>query len=132
MNIITNIISKLITKTKNLIKPPYKFGETEQLLSDIVDLMCEQEDTDFMMAPTIGKYYVSNRRMEYYIVINDFGIAITNHKFSFERSISNRFSEILIWKVQKCMDVDREAFEKDVFRNQLDLLSDIKVSLITK
>ena len=122
----------IITKIKNIIKPPYKLGETEQLLLDIVNLMCEQEDTDFMMAPTVGKYYVSNRRMEYYIVINDFGIAITNHKFSFERSISSNFSTILINRVQQSMDIDREAFEKDVFRNQLDLLSDIKVSLITK
>jgi hypothetical protein len=122
----------IITKIKNIIKPPYKLGETEQLLSDIVNLMCEQEDTDFMMAPTVGKYYVSNRRMEYYIVINDFGIAITNHKFSFERSISSNFSTILINRVQQSMDIDREAFEKDVFRNQLDLLEDIKVSLITK
>jgi hypothetical protein len=122
----------IITKIKNIIKPPYKLGETEQLLSDIVNLMCEQEDTDFMMAPTVGKYYVSNRRMEYYIVINDFGIAITNHKFSFERSISSNFSSLLINRVQQSMDIDREAFEKDVFRNQLDLLEDIKVSLITK
>jgi hypothetical protein len=122
----------IITKIKNIIKPPYKLGETEQLLSDIVNLMCEQEDTDFMMAPTVGKYYVSNRQMEYYIVINDFGIAITNHKFSFERSISSNFSSLLIKRVQESMDIDREAFEKDVFRNQLDLLEDIKVSLITK
>jgi hypothetical protein len=122
----------IITKIKNIIKPPYKLGETEQLLSDIVNLMCEQEDTDFMMAPTVGKYYVSNRQMEYYIVINDFGIAITNHKFSFERSISSNFSSLLINRVQQSMDIDREAFEKDVFRNQLDLLEDIKVSLITK
>jgi|694.fasta_scaffold108630_7 hypothetical protein len=122
----------IITKIKNIIKPPYKLGETEQLLSDIVNLMCEQEDTDFMMSPGFGKYYVSNRRMEYYIVINDFYIAITNHKFSFERSISSNFSTILINRVQESMDIDREAFEKDVFRNQLDLLEDIKVSLITK
>jgi hypothetical protein len=122
----------IITKIKNIIKPPYKLGETEQLLSDIVNLMCEQEDTDFMMAPTVGKYYVSNRRMEYYIVINDFGIAITNHKFSFERSISSNFSSLLIKRVQESMDIDREAFEKDVFRNQLDLLSDIKVNLLQK
>jgi hypothetical protein len=122
----------IITKLKNIIRPPYKLGETEQLLSDIVNLMCEQEDTDFMMAPTVGKYYVSNRRMEYYIVINDFGIAITNHKFSFERSISSNFSSLLIKRVQESMDIDREAFEKDVFRNQLDLLSDIKVNLLQK
>ena len=122
----------IITKIKNIIKPPYKLGETEQLLSDIVNLMCEQEDTDFMMAPTVGKYYVSNRQMEYYIVINDFGIAITNHKFSFERSITSTFSTLLIKRVQESMDIDREAFEKDVFRNQLDLLSDIKVNLLQK
>ena len=122
----------IITKIKEMIKPPYKLGETEQLLSDIVNLMCEQEDTDFMMAPIVGKYYVSNRRMEYYIVINDFNIAITNHKFSFERSITQKFSEMLINTVEKCMDVDREAFERDVFRNQLDLLSDIKVNLLQK
>jgi hypothetical protein len=122
----------IITKIKEMIKPPYKLGETEQLLSDIVNLMCEQEDTDFMMAPIVGKYYVSNRRMEYYIVISDFNIAITNHKFSFERSITQKFSEMLINTVEKCMDVDREAFERDVFRNQLDLLSDIKVSLLEK
>jgi hypothetical protein len=122
----------IITKIKNIIKPPYKLGETEQLLSDIVNLMCEQKDTDFMMAPTIGKYYVSNKRMEYYIVLNDFVIAITNHKFSFERSISSNFSSLLIKRVQQSMDIDRAEFEKDVFRNQLDLLEDIKVSLITK
>lgn len=122
----------IITKIKNIIKPPYKLGETEQLLSDIVNLMCEQEDTDFMMAPTVGKYYVTNKRMEYYIVVNDFNIAITNHKFSFERSISSNFSTILINRIQQSMDIDRAEFEKDVFQNQLDLLSDIKVSLIQK
>lgn len=122
----------IITKIKNIIKPVYKMGETEQLISDIVNLMCEQKDTDFMMAPISNKYYISNRRMEYYIVLNDFFIAITNHKFSFERSISSNFSSILIKRVHQSMDTDRQAFEKEVFRNQLDLLGDIKVSLIEK
>jgi hypothetical protein len=120
----------IITKIKNTIKPPYKMGETEKLISDIVDLMCEQDDTDFMMSPNIGKYYISNKRMQYYIVINEFNIAITNHKFSFERSICYKFSGLIIKKVKLCMDVDREAFERDVFKNQLDLLTDIKVSLL--
>jgi hypothetical protein len=122
----------IITKIKEIINPPYKMGETEQLISDIVNLMCEQEDTDFMMSPIVGKYYITNKRMEYYIVISDFYIAITNHKFSFERSITSKYSAIILQKVKECMDIDRAAFEKDVFRNQLDLLNDIKVSLTTK
>ena len=122
----------IINYITNIIKPKYKMGETEVLISDIVNLMCDQEDTDFMMSPIVGKYYITNKRMEYYIVINDFHIAITNHKFSFERSISDKFSTIILRKVKECMNIDREAFEKEVFRNQLDLLSDIKFSLMPK
>jgi len=122
----------IITKIKQLINPPYKMGETEQLIYDIVKLMCEQKDSDFMISPLTNKYYISNDRMEYYIVIYDFNVAITNHKFSFERSITNKYHTLLVDMVNQYMDRDRENFEKDVFRNQLDLLSDIKVSLLEK
>jgi|TARA_R110000822_G_scaffold207971_3_gene343924 hypothetical protein len=123
---------KIINKIKQMVKPSYKMGETEQLISDIVNLMCEQDDTDFMMAPIANKYYITNKRMEYYIVIYDFNIAITNHKFSFERSITSKFSGIILKRVKECMDADRDEFEREMFKNQLDLLSDIKLSLMSK
>ena len=123
---------KIINKIKQMVKPSYKMGETEQLISDIVNLMCEQDDTDFMMAPIANKYYITNKRMEYYIVIYDLNIAITNHKFSFERSINSKFSAIILKRVKECMDADRDEFEREMFKNQLDLLSDIKLSLMSK
>lgn len=118
----------LINKFRERVFPTYKLTETEQHIKDIIDLMLKQNDTEVITSPISGKYYITNKRLQYYIMVNDFGISITNHKFSLEYGASPKYTEIVIEVVKQYMEKDREKFEQEVFKNRIELLKGIKKS----
>jgi hypothetical protein len=103
-------------------------NETEQQIKDVIDLMLKQKDTDVISSPVSGKYYISNKRLQYYIMVNDFGVTITNHKFSLEYGAAPKYTSIVIEIVRQYMERDRERFEQEVFKNRIELLKGIKRS----
>ena len=57
----------MIDWLKNKLIPKYKPNEKEQLILDIVTNLCEQSDTDIKMAPISGRYFLVNKRLEYWV-----------------------------------------------------------------
>jgi hypothetical protein len=128
LKLLVNLNSKLREK----IIPTYKMNETEQHIKDVVDLMLKQKDTDVITSPISGKYYISNKRLEYYIMVNDFGVSITNHKFSLEYGAAPQYTSIVIDVVKQYMETDRHKFEQEVFKNRIELLKGIKKSFVNQ
>jgi hypothetical protein len=122
----------LSSKFREKIIPSYKMNETEQHIKDVVDLMLKQKDTDVITSPISGKYYISNKRLEYYIMVNDFGVSITNHKFSLEYGAAPKYTSIVIDVVKQYMETDRHKFEQEVFKNRIELLKGIKKSFVNQ
>ena len=124
-------MKSLFTKFKEKIIPSFKPQEHEQLLIDIIGLLFDDEDTECITAPISGKYYISNKRLGYYVKVGDTSVTITNHKFTYVAQSPLPFNDYVINVVRDYIEKDREEFEKKVFHNELQLLQNIKSSIKT-
>jgi hypothetical protein len=122
-------MQKIINVIHRRIFPEYKMNEKEQLIYDIVEGLCSQEDTDVKMAPLSGRYYLVNKRLEYWVKIWEDGITITNHKFSLTNGALQAYQAMLIKLVEKTIETHRNEFESTVFKNEVELLENIKVNV---
>lgn len=124
-------MKSLFTKFKETFIPAYKPQEHEQLVIDIIGLLFDDDDTECITAPISGKYYISNKRLGYYVKVGDTSITITNHKFTYVAQSPLPFNNYVIDVVRDYIEKDREEFEKKVFHNELQLLRNIKSSIKT-
>lgn len=115
----------LFEKLLEKVSPKYKPNEKEVLIISIIKEMCSQSDTDIMMAPISGRYFIVNKRLEYWVRLWEDGVTITNHKFTFSNSSPQAFQSILIKEVEKAIEKSRDEFEKTVFQNEVQLLENI-------
>jgi hypothetical protein len=124
MNLFKSIREKII--------PGFKPAEHEQLVIDIIGLLFDDDDTECITAPISGKYYISNKKLGYWVRVGDSSITITNHKFTYVAQSPIAFNDYVINVVRDYIEKDREEFEKRVFQNELELLKNIKSSIKSK
>jgi hypothetical protein len=122
----------MINWLKDKLNPKYKFNEKEQLIMDIVTNLCKQSDTDIKMAPISGRYFLVNKRLEYWLRIGDDGITITNHKFTYSNMSPQQFQSIVIGVVESAIEESRTEFEMAVFQNEVELLENIITNIKSK
>lgn len=123
---------KFLEKIKDTLLRKYRPQEHEQLVIDIIGLLFDDVDTECITAPISGKYYISNKRLGYWVKVGDDTINITNHKFTYVIQSPLPFSDYIINVIREYIEKDREEFEKRVFQNELDLLKNIKSSILEK
>lgn len=119
----------LFKSIKERIIPSYKPAQHEQLVIDIIGLLFGDDDTECITAPISGKYYISNKKLGYWVKVGDSSITITNHKFTYVAQSPVNFNDHVINVVRDYIEKDREEFEKKVFQNELELLKNIKSSI---
>ena len=124
-------MKSLFVKFKEKLIPSFKPQEHEQLVIDIIGLLFDDEDTECITAPISGKYYISNKRLGYYVKVGDTSVTITNHKFTYVAQSPLPFNDYVINVVRNYIEKDREEFEKKVFHNELQLLQNIESSIKT-
>ena len=122
----------MITWLKEKLNPKYKFNEKEQLILDIITNLCEQSDTEIKMAPISGRYFLVNKRLEYWVKIGDDGITITNHRFTYSNMSPQQFQTIVIKAVENAIEKSRNEFEAAVFQNEVELLENIVINIKIK
>lgn len=122
----------MIDWLKNKLIPKYKPNAKEQLILDIVTNLCEQSDTDIKMAPISGRYFLVNKRLEYWVRLWEDGITITNHRFTFTNTSLQSFQSIVINVVESAIEKSRDEFETAVFQNEVELLENIISNIKTK
>ena len=105
--------------------PKYKPNKKEEIVITIVKSLLEQNDTDIKMAPITGRYYILNKRLEYWVKVSQDGISITNHKFTYTNASPMQFQNMVIEIVKTAIEAHRNKFEATVFQNELDLLQSI-------
>lgn len=119
------MLSKMLSK----IVPQYKPTTSEDLIKDIVEASLKHPVTRITRCINTDSFYVTNSELEYYIKLNRVSITISNHSYTFREGLSETFCKILY----KIIDVHLEArismFENEVFKNQTDLLNQIKEKL---
>jgi hypothetical protein len=115
----------MLSWLKEKIIPKYKLNEKETLILDVINNLCQQSDTDILMAPLSGRYYIVNKRLEYWVRVFDDGITITNHKFTFSNTSPQGFQGMVIQIVEAAIEKSRDEFESAVFQNEIELLENI-------
>jgi len=114
---------------KKQLFPGYKPSSSEELVIDIIKSLLEDEKTECITAPISEKFYVTNKKLNYYVKISYDTVVITNHKFSYTLKSPLKFHELLCNIVLEYIEKDREEFEKTVFENEIDLLTNIKTNI---
>lgn len=109
----------------NKFVPKYIPNKKQQLILNIVQNLCDQPDTDIRMAPITGRYYIVNKRLEYWIRVYDDGISITNHKFTFSNHGQIAFQSLIVQIIHNTIETHRNEFETTIFQNELELLENI-------
>ena len=115
----------MINWIKEKLIPKYKLNKKETLILDVITNLCTHPDTDIKMAPITGRYYLVNKKLEYWIRVWDDGITITNHKFTFTNTSPQGFQSMVIKIVEKAIEKSRDEFEAAVFQNEVELLENI-------
>jgi len=114
---------------KDKIIPKYKPNEKEKLILDVVNNLCQHPDTDILMAPLSSRYYLINKKLEYWVRVYDNGITITNHKFTFSNTSPEMFQDMIVELIAHAIEKSRDEFETVVFKNELELLENIATSI---
>jgi hypothetical protein len=114
---------------KDKIIPKYKPNEKEKLILEVVSNLCQHSDTDILMAPLSGRYYLINKKLEYWVRVYDNGITITNHKFTFSNTSPQMFQDMIVELIVHAIEKSRDEFETAVFQNELELLENIATSI---
>lgn len=109
--------------------PKYKPTQHEELIIEIINLLFNESDTECITAPISERYYISNKRLGYWVRIGDTAITITNHKFTYVSQSPMNFNNYVVRVVREHIERDRQEFEKEIFKNELDLLTNIKKSI---
>lgn len=120
---------KLFKTFKEKIFPPYKMNEKETLTYDVIQMLCEQPDTDLKIAPLTGRYFMVNKRLSYWAKVEDFSVSITNHKFTLTNTINSEYQKKLVEMVNVFIEADRNEFEETIFQNEVELLENIKSNI---
>lgn len=110
---------------------PYKMNDKENQIFSIVVKMSNHQDTLILMDPLRDVYYMDNKRMNYFVMVSSDIIKITNHKFYYTNQINFKFSDVLIEKIKLAISKDRQRVEQEMFKNELNLLTDIDSKMAT-
>jgi hypothetical protein len=126
------MLHQLMSKIYKKFIKNYKLSDTEALIKSVLELMLQTNGTEAITAPISERYYVSNPKVGYYIKVTEYSITITNHKFTFQEAITEKFKKIILDIIKQYMEESRSVFENTVFDNQIELLKNIKSNLLKK
>jgi len=116
--------------TKAFIRP-YKMNEKENQIFSIVLKMSNHKDTLILMDPLRDVYYMDNKKLNYFVLVSTDSIKITNHRFYYTNQICFKFGELLLEKIKIAISKDRKKIEDEIFKNEMNLLTDIDSKLDT-
>ena len=119
----------MLSWLKDKMIPKYKPNEKEQLILEVITHLCQHSETDILMAPLSGRYYLINKKLEYWVRVYDNGITITNHKFTFSNTSPQTFQDMIVELISNAIEKSRDEFETAVFQYELELLENIATSI---
>jgi len=120
-------------KKKDSVKATDKYiTEENEVRICIVELL-KKKDTRVSMAPISQKYFILNKTIDFCILVDGSAelVKTTNHKFKYGWKFRQDFINELIKLIIVWIENDRSEIEKEIFINEMNLLSDIKILIGT-
>ena len=106
-----------------------KMGDDTSFIYKIVRAMVKHPDTKFLTAPISHTYYLENKKLDYFVVLDGECIRITNHKFYASKSLRGSDGEKMINYVKNHIENIRKEMELEIFQNQHALYRNIYENL---
>lgn len=119
-------MKKVIKELRDFFFKKHVWRENEQRVLNIVDSLLVQEDTTFLNSSLSRRYYLSNKRLHYYVRITDFDVTITNTKFNYALTYESRFGTEVTKRVSDWIELKIETFDKEAFDSEVALLYNIE------
>jgi hypothetical protein len=106
-----------------------KMAEDTKFIYAIVRAMVNHPDTKFLTAPISQTYYLENKKLDYFIVLDMECIRITNHKFYASKSVNTSDGDRMVSYVKNHIEGIRKEMENEIFQNQHALYRNIYENL---
>jgi len=107
----------------------YKPTEQEQQFIDIVTDLLKHPNTVVRMSFYSRKYFLTNEKKHYYMMLQYPNIQVTNTKFSFCKSMHPKAYDMVIKLVHDYIEKDRQALEDQIFQNETKMLGEVRTNL---
>lgn len=108
-----------------------KMSEDTKFIYAIVRAMVKHPGTKFLTAPISQTYYLENKKLDYFIVLDLDCVRITNHKFYASKSVNSSDGDKMLGYVRRHIENIRKEMEKEIFQNQHSLYKNIYENLKT-
>jgi hypothetical protein len=118
-----------IQKIENFFKRKPHYNDKEAKLLEVVNKMVTSPDVDLVCNPMNGVYYISNEKLHYYMKVTEFEITITNTKFAYNHVYTSGFGSDILSIVRQAIDQQVEEFDRKVFINEVNLLTNIEKAI---
>ena len=89
----------------------------------IAKKLITNKDSVLVFTPISQKYYIHNKELSIFMVIDNMVLSVTNHSYSYEIKLTNKSEKILVKKFERELESRAENMD-------LEILSQIKESLI--
>ena len=107
----------------------YTPTQQEQQFIDIVNKLLLHPKTSLRMTPLTDKYFLINEEKNYYILLKENGIQLTNTKFSFCKSLHPKAYDVLISNIHSFIEEDRLLLEDKLFKKETAILEAVLTNL---
>ena len=106
-----------------------RMSEDTKFIYAIVRAMVKHPGTKFLTAPISQTYYLENKKLDYFIVLDLESVRITNHKFYASKSVNTSDGDKMVSYVRSHIENIRKEMEKEIFQNQHALYKNIYENL---
>lgn len=107
----------------------YKPTEQETEFIEIVKDLLNHPDTVVRMSFYSRKYFLTNEKKHYHMMLQYPNIQVTNTKFSFCKSMHPKAFDKVIELVHNYIEKDRQALEDKIFQNENNMLREVRTNL---
>lgn len=112
-------------KLFNFLNPPLKLTSQEQQIKTVTEKMINHPDSKFRLAPQSQDIVVKNKTFDYYLLVRQNKISVSNHTFLTDHQYRLSFVEYIREMIYKKMEADRQAAIEEIFENERNLLNTI-------
>jgi ribonucleotide reductase beta subunit family protein with ferritin-like domain len=107
----------------------YKPTEQEQQFIDIAQDLLNHPDTVVRMTFCSRKYFLTNEKKHYYMMLQFPNVQVTNTKFSFAKGLHPKAFDMILNSVHDYIEKDRQLLEDQIFDNERKMLDQVKSKL---
>ena len=122
-------MANIFQKIENFFKKKPRYNDKEAKLIEVVKKMVTSPDIDLVCNPMNNVYYISNEKLHYYMKVTDFEITITNTKFNYNYAYTSALGTEILSIVRDAINQQVEEFDRKVFINEVNLLSNIEKAI---